>query len=524
LAVVAAVVLLVAGGAGWYVTRHWPAGSPSRPAGGPSKEVRTIQHIVPVPVSTTATPGVTFEVTAGTAIHAAPEVRGTAEYLAALLRPLTGFAVPVRDAPAGDPPAGIALLIGGDKVAEAYRLDITGRSVVIRGGDPAGVFAGVQTLRQLLPLGAPVVLPGGHVTDQPRFAYRGAMLDVSRHFFGVDDVKRYIDHLAELKVNHLHLHLSDDQGWRIQIESWPELTAVGAGTAVGGDAGGFYTQAQYREIVGYARERFITVVPEIDMPGHVNAALASYPELNCDGVARKPYTGTDVGFSSLCVGKEITYRFVDDVVRELAALTPGPYLHIGGDEADATPPADYRAFMNRAQEIVVRHGKTPVAWHQLVTVPGAASVADAVAQFWGSRPAEPEVSAAAATGRKLIMSPANTAYLDMKYTASTELGLKWAGLIEVRDAYDWDPATRLDGVPPESILGVEAPLWTETVRTMADIEFLALPRLAAIAEIGWSPASARTWDDFRARLAALGQRWSADGVNFYRSPQVDWRD
>src|SRR6185295_5797180 len=199
-------------------------------------------------------------------------------------------------------------------------------------------------------------IPGGHVTDRPRFAYRGAMLDVARHFFSVAQVERYIDQLAMYKINTFHLHLADDQGWRIMIHSWPRLATYGGSTAVDGDPGGYYTQEQYRDIVEYARQRFITVIPEIDMPGHVNAALASYAELNCDGIAPPLYTGTDVGFSSLCVSKPITYRFIDDVIRELAALPPGRYLHIGGDEAQATSHADYVTFMNRAQQIVADHG------------------------------------------------------------------------------------------------------------------------------------------------------------------------
>ncbi|WP_228984746.1 family 20 glycosylhydrolase, partial [Streptomyces sp. DH12] len=183
------------------------------------------------------------------------------------------------------------------------------------------------------------------------------MLDVSRHFFSVDEVKRYIDRIALYKINKLHLHLSDDQGWRIAVDSWPRLAAYGGSTEVGGGPGGHYTKDDYREIVRYAASRYLEVVPEIDMPGHTNAALASYAELNCDGVAPPLYTGTEVGFSSLCVGKEITYDFVEDVVREIAALTPGRYLHIGGDEAHSTPHEEYVAFMERVQPVVARYGK-----------------------------------------------------------------------------------------------------------------------------------------------------------------------
>src|SRR5262249_8704198 len=178
----------------------------------------------------------------------------------------------------------------------------------------------------------PFTVPAVHILDRPRYPWRGAMLDVARHFFGVEDVKRYIDLLALNKMNRLHLHLADDQGWRIEITKRPELTATGGSTQVGGGPGGFYTQAQFAEIVSYAADRFITIVPESDMPGHTNAALASVAELNCSGQSPQPFTGTDVGFSSLCVEKESTYRFIDDIVSEIAGMTPGPYFHVGGDE------------------------------------------------------------------------------------------------------------------------------------------------------------------------------------------------
>jgi len=364
-------------------------------------------------------------------------------------------------------------------------------------------------------------VPGGHVVDHPRFAYRGAMLDVARHFFSVAQVKRYIDQIALYKVNYFHLHLTDDQGWRIVINSWPRLATFGGSTAVDGDPGGFYTQADYADIVAYAKSRYITVVPEVDMPGHVNAALASYAELNCDGKAPPLYTGTDVGFSSLCVSLPITYRFLDDFIGELAAITPGPYIHIGGDEAQATTPADYKAFMDKAQKIVAAHGKTVLAWHQVAQ--DATPLPSTVAQFWDTDKNNPAVAAATKKGTKLVLSPANKAYLDMKYTESTPLGQDWAGLIEVKDAYGWNPGSYLVGVSEPAVLGVEAPLWTETIRTSANIEFMAFPRLAAIAELGWSPASTHSWTAFRKRLGAQGPRWTVMGVNYYRSPQVPWR-
>jgi hexosaminidase len=347
------------------------------------------------------------------------------------------------------------------------------------------------------------------------------MLDLARHFHTPDEIKRYIDEISRFKINHLHLHLSDDQGWRIQINSWPRLTTVsgGAGTGVDGVGPGFLTQRQYRDLVRYASTRFVTIVPEIDMPGHVNAAQVAYPELTCDGVAPPPRTDTAVGYSSLCISSETTYRFVEDVIRELAAITPGPYLHIGGDEAHATTDEDYLTFQARVLPLVAKYGKTAYGWSEIAQSPAAA---DAVAQYWGTTTSNADVAARVAEGMRVVMSPANKAYLDMKYDPTTPLGLSWAGYIEVRTAYEWDPGSHLAGVPESAVLGVEAPLWSETLRDLDDIEFMAFPRLAAIAELGWSPAATHDWESFRDRLGAYGPEWTARGVDFYPSPQIDW--
>ncbi len=367
------------------------------------------------------------------------------------------------------------------------------------------------------------------MTDRPRFAWRGAMLDVARHFFSVDEVKQFIDVLALYKLNTLHLHLSDDQGWRIQIDSWPRLAQYGGSTQVGGGAGGFYTKADYAEIVRYAQERFITIVPEIDLPGHTNAAIAAYPEIGCsrptpgrpdmDVPGPSLYTGIRVGWSSVCHDKEATYRFVDDVVRELAAMTPGPYLHLGGDEVEALTHEQYAAFVERVQEIVERHGKRMIGWEEIGKArlrPGT------VAQMWRGVVADSALRALH-QGNKLVMSPGPKTYLDMKYTPATELGLRWAGYIELRTAYDWDPVTFYRGTSESDILGVEAPLWSETVQNITAAMYLVMPRLPAIAEVGWSEQGRRDWESFRARIAPHAPRWRFLGVNYHPTPQVDWR-
>ncbi|WP_033288182.1 beta-N-acetylhexosaminidase [Amycolatopsis jejuensis] len=503
--------------------------APGSAAAGPAPSERQVTDLVPAPVQAIADPAASFRLTPFTVIHAGRGAGDVATYLRGLLRPATGYPLPVVPVNPGRSTISLDLGHADPRVgSEGYQLDVTKSGVRLRANTSAGLFEGVQSLRQLLPsaIDAKTVqhrtwtIAGGSVLDYPRFGHRGAMLDVARHFFTPAQVKTYIDQIVQYKINTLHLHLSDDQGWRIEIKSWPRLATEGGKTAAYGDPGGYYTQAEYQEIVAYAASRHITVVPEIDMPGHTNAAQATYAELNCDGVAVPPRTDIEVGYSSLCIGSPITYRFVEDVIRELAAITPGKYIGIGGDEAHSTSAEDYRAFYEKVSPLVAKYGKLITGWHEIAKTPLPTS---AVPQYWDQGGPNADVAAAAARGNKFIMSPANRAYLDMKYTAETPLGQSWAGLVEVRDAYDWDPATFVPGVGEQSVAGVEAPLWTETIRTNDNIEYMAFPRLPGIAEIGWSPQEARNWDGYRERLAKQAPRWVVQGIDFYRSPQVDWR-
>jgi hexosaminidase len=500
----------------------------------PAGAAVSITDVVPAPVTVQPSAATTYTLATDAAIFtqsgSAPATE-VGNYLAGILRRSTGYAVPVT-ATAAASATGISLLLSGADASvgqEGYQLDVTSGSVVIRAQTDTGLFNGVQTLRQLLPpeiesatvRTLPWVVPGGRIVDYPRFAYRGAMLDVARHFHSVATVQHLIDRITLYKVNYLHLHLSDDQGWRIAIDGYPRLATFGGSTQVGGGAGGYYSKAQFQEIVAYAAARKVTIVPEIDMPGHTNAALASYAELNCNNSAPALYTGTNVGFSTLCTTSESVYTFVNTVLGELAALTPGPYLHIGGDEASATSASQYATFINRVQPMVTARNKTVIGWHQIGHTDVQHS-ANRVVQFWGTSTSDGDVTTAVSRGAKVIMSPANRAYLDMKYTSGTPLGLSWAGLIEVQTAYGWDPGAYLSGVPASAVLGVEAPLWSETIVTEDHIEFMMFPRLPAIAELGWSPASTHNWDAFRLRLGAQGPRWTEMGIDFYRSPQVTW--
>jgi len=398
---------------------------------------------------------------------------------------------------------------------EGYELSIQQDSIQLNAHKPAGLFYGIQTLRQIISTHPSTLkLPAVSITDSPRFSWRGAMLDVSRHFFCVEDVKRYIDLISHYKMNRLHLHLTDDQGWRIEIKSWPKLTEIGAQTQVNGGGGGFYTQEQYQEIVEYAKSRFVMIVPEIDTPGHTNAALASYPELNVSEEITSLYEGTKGGFSSLGIHMEVTYKFLDDVVRELAAITPAPYIHIGGDETHATPKEDFKTFIKRMQEIIYTHDKIAIGWAEIGEVELNPQT---IAQHWQGA----AYKGAKEQGNKFIISPGNKTYLDMKYDENTPIGLTWAGLISVKDAYNWDPANYMEGLEEKDIIGIEAPLWTETVVTMKDIEFMAFPRLPGLAELAWSPKGL-SWEEYKHRLAKHGRHMQALNINFFQSPDVDW--
>jgi hexosaminidase len=480
-------------------------------------------HLIPVPTAVSGDRG-HLHLTEDSRVVVTGDVTAEAELLAEVLRRSTGYTLEVVDEPpsAGD----IALVLDATEATlgdEGYRIEVDAEQATVTGATAAGVFYGCQTLRQLLPPevesgevvdSADWAIPMVTVEDQPRFGWRGFMLDVARHFFTVEEVMGLIDVAAHYKLNRFHLHLTDDQGWRLEIMSWPDLTTLGGASEVGGGEGGWYTQADYEAIVEYAAARHMIVVPEIDMPGHCNAALASYGELNADGQPTEPYDGTEVGFSSLWLDGEITLQFVEEVFAEVAALTPGPYLHIGGDEAHETDDAAYAEFIGAVQSIVADQGKTMVGWEEIGNGPLTTPV---VAQYWHD---EAPALAAAGQGAQIIASPATHAYLDMIYDLDSHVGTLWAGSSDVEDAYSWDP---LDGgLAGADVIGIEAPLWTETTDLFEDVQFLVFPRLLGHAEIGWSPVAGRSWAEYRIRLAHHGPRMELRGLAFYRSPLVDW--
>jgi hexosaminidase len=504
--------------------------------------------IIPLPTEQLLPVGAEpFVLTQASRIFATDAVASVSTYLANILRTPTGFPLPIiTPLEAGPIEEGtdgghdIVLHLDLDDVAgvgaEGYTLETSFSGARITAATPAGLFYGVQSLRQLFPAeveqrsvrSVAWETVATSIVDRPRFRYRGAMLDVARHFFNADAVCGFLDDLALFKINTLHLHLTDDQGWRIAIESRPELTAVGGATEVDGGAGGFYTREDFARIVEHAAARFVTIVPEIDIPGHTNAALSAIPELNPGGVAAPPYTGTEVGFSTLDTTSDATWAFLEDVVREVAEQTPGPWLHFGGDESHATNADDYREFVSRASRLVASHGKVPIAWHEAGISTDLAP--GTIGQYWSYR--VPQNDAAERTlsfveqGGSLILSPADVAYLDMTYDQSSPIGLSWAdGSTSVQESYEWEPTEILPEQASSAVIGIEGPLWTETVRSRADIDYLVFPRLLALAEIAWSAppseSSLRTWTDFSRRLDAFGPRFQALGITPGSPDSVD---
>ena len=484
--------------------------------------------LVPAPLLVEPGAGLPFVVAAGTRVVTgdSPAEISAGVLAAELVGP--ALAAPLAlGTGAGGEPGTIAVLLDDDAgpldhdPAERYTLTVTARSVQIRAPRPAGLLRGAATLRQLLVRhdGGSVTVPAVTIHDAPRYAWRGLSLDVARHFFPVDAVRAVLCAMAQLKLNHLHLHLTDDQGWRLDLPSRPLLVERSSGTEVGGGPGGHYSAEDYERILAHAAARHITVVPEIDVPGHVNAALHAYPDLAPDDVPPPAYTGVGVGFSRLHRDLPATEEFLRDVFGDLAAMTPGDFLHIGGDEVLTMPPDEYAWFVRTVQDVVGARGKQVVGWQEIAHAeldPGT------VVQLWDPRADAAPIVAAAARGARVLLSPATHVYLDMKYDAATDLGLTWAGHVELRDAYEWEPADAVPGLSADAVVGVESAVWTETLGTTDDLFVMLLPRLAAVAEVAWSAPDRRGWPDFRRRVAGLGVGWDRDGFLWYPSPQVDW--
>jgi hexosaminidase len=431
--------------------------------------------------------------------------------------------------------------------AEGYRLEVKPRSILICAVKPVGLFYGLQSLRQLLPAeierrpkqSRAWKVPCGLIEDSPRFSWRGMHLDVCRHFFGPESVKKYLDLLALHKMNVFHWHLTEDQGWRIEIRKYSKLTRVGAwrdGTCRhyprgGKDTrrhGGYFTQDQVREIVAYAAERFITVVPEIEMPGHCRAAIAAYPELGCTERPCRVYTGLAGSIEAFCAGKDRVFDFLQDVLAEVMDLFPGRYLHIGGDEVNkkrwrACPKCQRRMrdegladedalqsyFIARIAKYVHSQGRRIIGWGEILDggLPPQAAV-----MTWQGVAAGIE---AARMGHPVVIAPWPTLYFDTRPVRIPDYsgpGLSWT--TNLKTVYDFDPTDGFRPAEQRNILGAQGCLWTEFVNNQEELEYMLLPRLAAVAEMTWSPREARDWDDFSRRLRTYKKRLRTMGHNY----------
>jgi len=517
--------------------------------------------LIPLPQKMESGEGV-FRLTPSTQILVDRASQDTGQYLADRLCKATGYSFNIISSTEPRSPSGSLMLTTRDaKPAlgpEGYELTVATDSVIIRASNQAGMFYGVQTLLQLLPpevfvpkpvRGQSWTIPCVEIEDQPRFKWRGLLFDVARHFFTKSEVKQLLDVLATQKINTLHMHLTDDQGWRIEIKKYPLLTKVGAwrdeagfgldpklSTTYGPDGryGGYYTQADLREIVAYAASRHITIVPEIEMPGHSCAALSAYPELSCSGGPYTPNTKGGVFAGVYCAGKEETFEFLQNVLAEVCEVFPSKYIHIGGDEV---PKDNWKKcgrcqnrirkeglknehelqsyFIRRIEKFINAQGRTLIGWSE-IREGGLAQ--NAVVMDWIGGAAE-----AASAGHDVVMSPTGYCYLD--YYQSTNRAAEpkaIGGYLPLSKVYSFEPIpAKLDAQYRSHILGAQGNLWTEYVPNFKHAQYMLFPRLCALAEVNWSPAGSRDREDFTRRLRVQFQRFDRTGVNYRKgTPEV----
>jgi hexosaminidase len=510
--------------------------------------------IIPRAVSIAGSSGA-FTLAPGTVIWTDRATAGVGRYLARVLEPALGFALDVRS---GGTPVGHRIQLRRDTAltrlgAEGYRLEVSPTRVVIRGAEAAGVFYGVQTLRQLLPPAvlrdAPLpdvrlIVPAVAIEDWPRFTWRGAHLDVCRHFLPREFVKKYIDLMALHKLNTFHWHLTEDQGWRIEIKKYPRLTEVGgwrAQTLVGAYTtdsttwvfdgqrhGGFYTQDDVREIVAYAAERYITVVPEIEMPGHSQAAIAAYPWLGVTGDS-VPVLGRWGVSTIILKPSDSTIAFYQDVLTEVLALFPSRFIHLGGDEAAkeqwrASPWVQQRIkelgvaneeelqgwFMKQMDQWLTARGRRMVGWDEILD--GGLAPGATVMSWRGTAGG----IAAARAGHDVIMTPGSHTYFDHYQAADrTSEPLAIGGFTPLDSVYSYEPVpAELDSLSARHVLGAQGQVWTEYITTPKQVEYMVFPRLAALAEVLWTPAARKDYADFTARLGVHVRRLDALDVRY----------
>ena len=499
-------------------------------------------NVVPLPKSVVMVKGQPFNLTSATTIvyeGTNPEMKRNARFLSEYIQQSTGIKTTLLDK--RDKKAAAIVLVINPKVQgdEAYRLTVNNKQVTIAASTPAGVFYGIQTLRKSLPVqtnGADITLPAVDIADAPRFGYRGMMLDCGRHFFPVSFVKKFIDILAMHNMNVFHWHLTEDQGWRLEIKSHPELTAkssMRSGTVIGHNAtvddsiphGGFYTQQEARDIVEYARQRHITVIP-----GHTLAALAAYPELGCTGGPYEVGHRWGVYKDVLCLGKESTYKFVQDVIDEVVDIFPAKYFHIGGDESptvmwEKCPNCLQKAkdentdikhlqqyFTNRIEKYLNSKGKSIIGWDEILE--GKINQSATIMSWRGVEPG----LKAAKQGHDVIMTPSSHVYFDHYQAKETKhepdaIG----GCSPVEKVYSYEPLPEtLDAEAKNRIKGVQANLWTEYIPFTTQAEYMVLPRMAALAEVQWTPAGQKNFDNFSKRALRLSDLYDRYGYVYAR--------
>ena len=397
---------------------------------------------------------------------------------------------------------------------EGYRL-VVADDIQLSARTDTGLLYAVQSLRQLLPAKAQseYQLPRVTITDVPAYGWRGLSLDVARSFLPVEYLEKTLDRMAFFKLNRLHLHLTDDQGWRIEIKQYPKLMEIGGASAVKGGRSGWYTQEELKHLVAYAQARGITIVPEIDLPGHVQAALASYNELACDDTKNlAPYSGLEVGFSVLCLDKpDVVYPFVRNVLEEVLAIFPSQEIHVGGDEIKHPLYAD---FVGRVAAMVDEMGRTPIFWEEGSV---ATTKPNVLFQFWNDGY---DIAAAVAEGHPLILSPCSYFYIDHGNYKGQPQTYDWCRKegVPLARLYSFDPT------PFKTAAGIEAALWTELVHTGEAADNRLWPRLAASAEVAWSPTQQRSYDGFVKRMGALRPHLDAMGIQYHPEPDLGWAD
>ena len=507
-------------------------------------------EVVPMPLEINTTQQASFLLKSGVTVYypaGNEKMQRNAEFLASYVKAQTGIELQVQAGEGGK--GGIVLQLGlTNDNPEAYQLKVDASQVVISSPSEAGVFYCIQTLRKAVDVaeGSNVELPAVEIKDQPRFGYRGMMLDVGRHFFSMDEIKTYIDMMALHNINRFHWHLSEDQGWRIEIKKYPKLTEIGSmrkETVIGHNSGkydgkpygGFYTQEQAKEIVAYAAERYITVIPEIDLPGHMQAALAAYPELGCTGGPYEVWTQWGVSDNVLCAGNDQTIQFIKDVLAEIVEIFPSEYIHVGGDECpkvkwSTCPKCQARIkalglksdnkhtkeerlqsyVIHEAEEFLNSKGRKMIGWDE--TLEGGLAP-NATVMSWRGEAGGIE---AAKQHHDVVMTPNTYLYFDYYQSKDTETEpMAIGGYLPIERVYSYEPMPK--SLSPEEqkyIVGVQANLWTEYIPDFKQVQYMVLPRMAALCESQWCAPEKKNYEAFLQRVSRLVNIYAKNGWNY----------